>query len=200
MHHEARERRDQLWRIAAQQRGYFTAADALAAGYSYQAQRFHKNSGNWIQIDRALYRFREFLALPGQDTDHLVRWTLWSAGQAVVSHSTALAVHDLGIANPAIVELTVPPGFRRKNSAVALHRATLPPTDIEHHDGFRVTTAVRSVLDAASAGTDQDIVASAVADLLRRGITSRRTLLHRAQEAGPRAELSIERAVREGEQ
>ena len=29
--------------------------------------------GNWVQIDRGIYRFREYLDLPSQDTDHFVR-------------------------------------------------------------------------------------------------------------------------------
>ena len=69
----------------ARQRGYFTTAQALQAGYSYQAQQFHKQRGNWTQIDRGIYRFREYLDLPSQDTNHFVRWSLWSRERAVVS-------------------------------------------------------------------------------------------------------------------
>ena len=42
--------RDRLWHVASRQRGYFTAAQALQAGYSYQAQQFHRQRGldpNW---------------------------------------------------------------------------------------------------------------------------------------------------------
>ena len=188
--------RDRLWHVASGQRGYFTSADAVRAGYSYQAQQFHKQRGNWVQIDRGTYRFREYLDLPSQDTDHFVRWSLWSRGRAVVSHTSALAVHDLGIANPAEIHLTVPPGFRQKDSAVVLHRSKLADKDVEHHEGFRVTTPIRAVVETAAAGTDQDIVDAAVTELLDRGTVSRRHLLHTAQELGPRAELAIERALR----
>jgi predicted transcriptional regulator of viral defense system len=187
--------RDRLWHEASGQRGYFTAAGALKAGYSYQAQQFHKQRGNWVQIDRGIYRFREYLDLPSQDTDHFVRWSLWSRGRAVVSHLSALAVHDLGIANPAEIHLTVPSGFRQRDNAVVLHRADLADKDIEQHEGFRVTTPLRAVVETAAAGTDQDTLNAAVTELLDRGTVGRRRMLHTAQELGPRAELAIERAL-----
>lgn len=87
------EPRARLWRRAARQRGYFTAAQALEDGYSYQSQHFHVQRGNWTRVDRGVYRFREFADLPTGENDHLVRWTLWSRDLAVVSHTTAIGVH-----------------------------------------------------------------------------------------------------------
>lgn len=188
--------RDRLWRLASRQRGYFTAAQALGAGYSYQAQHFHVRHRNWTRVDRGIYRFREYEHLPSSETDSLVRWSLWSRGRAVISHTTALAVHDLGTANPAEVHLTVPPGFRQKDPAVVLHRASLAETEIEQHEGFRITTPVRAIVECAAAAVDQDVLDSAVADVLERGMSSRRRLLHAAQELGSRAELGVERALR----
>lgn len=188
--------RDVLWRVAGQQRGYFTAAQALAAGYSYQSQRFHAQRGNWLYIDRGIYRFREYNDMPGEENDHLVRWSLWSRGRAVVSHTSALAVHDLGTANPSQVHLTVPTGFRQKNATIVLHRADLDQNDIDQHEGFRVTTPVRAITETAELGIDQDILDSAIADLLDRGTATRRRLLHAAQRLGTRAELGVERALR----
>jgi hypothetical protein len=115
----------------------------------------------------------------------------------VVSHTTALAVHDLGIANPAEIHLTVPPGFRANDSAVVLHRAVLGAADIEQHEGFKVTTPLRAIAESAADAVDQDVVDSAVNDSLSRGLTTRRRLLHAAQELGARAELGVERALRE---
>jgi predicted transcriptional regulator of viral defense system len=189
--------RASLWRMASGQRGYFTAAQAREAGYSYQAQRYHTQRGNWTVIDRGIYRFREFDSLPAGEDDHLVRWALWSRGRATVSHTTALSVHDLGTANPAEIHLTVPRGFRQRDSAVILHRADLAGGEIEEREGFRVTTPVRAIVECAAARIDQDVLDSAVAEALDRGLTTRRHLLHAAQRLGAQAELGVERALRE---
>jgi hypothetical protein len=192
---DARRPRDVLWRLASPQRGYFTAGQALDAGFSYQLQHFHSRAGNWIRVERGVYRFREYDDLPNEDTDPLVRWSLWSRGEGVVSHSTALAVHDLGIANPELIHLTVPPGFRRKDTSVVLHRAMLAPEEMEQHPGFHVTSPVRAIIESAADWIDQDVLDSAVNDLLSRGIASRARLLRAAAGLGPRAELGVERAL-----
>jgi hypothetical protein len=192
--HRGEEPRVRLWQRAAGQRGYFTAAQALADGYSYPLQHFHTQRGNWLRIDHGLYRFREYADLPAEDYDHLIRWALWSGGRAVVSHATALGVHDLGIANPAEIHLTVPQGFRKREAAVVLHRAHLEPADIEEREGFKVTTPVRAIAESAADGLQQDSIDSAVADLLDRGGATRAQLLRAAQLAGKAAELAVERA------
>ncbi|MFG1681886.1 hypothetical protein ACGFNP_17110 [Nonomuraea sp. NPDC049269] len=188
--------RMRLWRRAAHQRGYFTASQALEDGYSYQSQYFQVRQGHWMRIDRGLYRFREFVDLPPGEHDHLVRWALWSQGRAVVSHATALAVHDLGIANPARIHLTVPPDFRRRNSSVVLHRGELTSDEVEEHEGFRVTRPVRAIAESAADSVDQDVIDSAVVELLDRGAATKGQLLRAAQQAGSRAELAVERAIR----
>lgn len=185
-----------LWRIASGQRGYFTAAQARDAGYSYQAQRYHAQRGNWLSVGRGVYRFREFADLPGEPDDQLARWSLWSKGRAVVSHTTALSVHDLGTANPSEIHLTVPPGFRQRDNAVILHRAELSPDEIEDRSAYRVTTPIRAIAECAGARADQDILDSAVAEALERGLTTKRHLLHAAQRLSTRAELGVERALR----
>ena len=148
---------------------YSTAAQALQDGYSYPLQHFHVQRGNWLRIDHGVYRFREFADLPAEEHDHLVRWTLWSGGRAVVSHASALGVHDLGIANPAEIHLTVPPGFRKRDPAVVLYRGRLQPDEVEEHEGFQVTTPVRAIVESAADGTDHEGIDSAVAVLLDRG-------------------------------
>ena len=192
------DRRDlhrQLLRLASTQSGHFTASQSTGIGYSYQAQKYHTDRGNWVRVDRALYRLPEW---PVGQHDDLVRWSLWSAGIAVVSHDTALAVHDLGDANPAHVHLTVPPGFKRRAPGVVLHPGVLPPTDIRQHEGFRITTPVRTLFDVAAGHMDLDQLATAVGDACRQGSTTPALLLRRAEEHGDRVALRIERALRLG--
>lgn len=184
--------RRRLLAIAARQSGYFTAAQALDAGYSYPAQRYHAKRGNWLRVDRGIYRFPEW---PTGPRDDLVRWSLWSRGRAAVSHETALSVHELGDVDPARVHLTAPPNFRQTNPGVVIHRADLAPGDVQEHEGFRVTTPLRSLLDVAAGELDLDQFGQAIAEALARGMTTRRALLDRADEFGANAALRIERAL-----
>jgi predicted transcriptional regulator of viral defense system len=183
--------RRRLAEIAGQQSGYFTAAQALSAGYSYSAQRYHVHRGNWEQIDRALFRIPEW---PSSNNEHLVRWSLWSKGRAVVSHETALALYDLGDVNPARIHLTVPPGFRQKAPGVILHVAELPDHDAHDREGYRITTPLRTVLDAAAGTLDPDELVKVIEDGLRMGLFNERMLRQRTDEFGPEAALRIERA------
>lgn len=190
-----RQARDRLWQVAVGQRGYFAADQAREAGYSYQAQRYHVRIGNWVRVDRGIFRFREFAVMPGEEHDHLVRWWLWSKRRAVVSHESALAVHDLGVANPAKVHLTVPRGFKQQSDDVVLHRAELADDEVRQYEGFRVTTPARAIAESAAARVGQDILDSAVAELLARGEVTPGQLRRTAERLGPRAELGVQRAL-----
>lgn len=185
-------RRRALAAIARTQAGYFTASQALKAGYSYQTQRYHAARGNWLRVERGIFRFPEW---PPSEHEDLVRWTLWSRDRGVVSHQSALALHELGVVVPAKVHLTVPTGFRAKAPGLVVHKGSLPKEDVEHREGFRVTIPVRSILDAASEHLESDHLARVIEDALERGITTRRALRSRADEFGPVTALAIERAL-----
>jgi predicted transcriptional regulator of viral defense system len=187
--------RKRLAELARQQSGYFTAKQALALGYRYQTQKFHVDRGNWIRVDRGLFRLPEW---PIGEHDDLVRWSLWSKGRAVISHDTALAVHDLGLANPALVHLTVPVDFYARASGVRLHRGVPPSDDVSQYEGFRITTPLRTLLDVAAGNLPLDELAAAIRDACEKGPATRQALLTRGDEFGPRAALRIERALRTG--
>lgn len=181
-----------LQAVAFQQAGYFTAGQALAAGYSYQAQKYHADSGNWTRIDRALFRLPDW---PVESEDIYVRWTLWARGQAVVSHESALVVHQLSDVDPAHVHLTVPEGFPASNEQVRLHFAHLDEVQTEARRGWSVTTPTRTLLDVADSSVSQEQVDRAVGDALRDGKATRRQLLRASADATDRAALKIERAI-----
>src|SRR3954471_22392243 len=125
---DRRDLRRQLVALASGQGGYFTASQAKDVGYSYQAQAYHRQSGNWVQIDRAIYRLLEW---PPSEHDDLIRWTLWSGRRGVVSYESALAAHQVGEFEAPHIHLTVPPGFRKDDDALVLHKAVLPDEDVE---------------------------------------------------------------------
>jgi predicted transcriptional regulator of viral defense system len=187
-----RDLRHRLFVLAASQGGYFTAAQAKAIGYSHQAQAHHVHAGNWRRPHRGLFQLVEWV--PGMH-DELARWTLWSRGKGVVSHETALAVHDVGELESAQVHLTVPPGFRKRDDAVQLHVDDLPSDDVVEHAGFRVTTPVRSLIDVAAGGVDEEQLARAIEDARAQGLLTTRLLRERAEAVDPKAALYIERAL-----
>lgn len=189
---DRRDLRRRLFNLASEQAGYFTAAQAKTLGYSYQAQAHHVAAGNWLRIDRGLFRLTEWI--PGVH-DELSRWTLWSKGKGVVSHESALAVQELGEFESAYVHLTVPSGFRMRDSAVVLHHADLADIDIVQRTGYRVTSVVRSIVDVAATGVDASQLSRAISEAQTRGLLSLRALRDRAEAVDPRSALRIERAL-----
>jgi predicted transcriptional regulator of viral defense system len=178
--------------VVAGQGGYFTAAQARELGYSYQAQAHHVGAGNWIRVDRGVFRLAEWVP---DVHDDLVRWSLWSRGQGVVSHESALSVHGVGELEVSKVQLTVPPRFRPRDPAVVLHFAALPEKDVLQRAGFRVTTVARALIDVASAGVEEDQLARAIRDACDGGLLTIRQLRARAESVDVRGALYIERAL-----
>ncbi len=193
---DRRDLRRRLFQLAAGQGGYFSAAQAKEVGYSYQAQAYHVGAGNWVRIDRGLFRLSEWVP---DLHDDLIRWTLWSRGRAVVSHETALAVHGVGEFESARVHLTVPPGFSMRDSAVVLHHADLPENDVVERNGFSLTNATRALIDTAALGPDEDQLARAIEEARETGLVTPRQLRARAEAIDPRAALYIERAIHRSE-
>lgn len=190
------DRRDldhQLRRLAATQSGHFSAAQALELGYSYPQQTYHATQGNWQRIARGIYRFPEW---PVGDHDDLVRWTLWSRGLGVVSHETAISVHDLGDVNPDRVHLTVPTSFRASTDGVVLHHGDLPEGDIWEREGYRITTPFRTALDAAASELSMEQLIEVVKSVCELApYTAPQGLRQEAERIGHREALRMERAL-----
>jgi len=184
--------RRKLNSVAIRQAGYFTAEQAREVGYSYQAQKYHVDRGNWTRVDRGIFRIPDW---PARGDDVYVLWRLWSRDRAVVSHESALALYELGDVNPLRVHLTVPSGFHSTHPAVVLHPGVLPSEDVEEREGYRLTTPERTLLDAADGDTSQEQLDVAMADAIDRGLVHPRRLRERSDEFGDRAALRIERAL-----
>ncbi|MEX1262317.1 MAG: type IV toxin-antitoxin system AbiEi family antitoxin domain-containing protein [Actinomycetota bacterium] len=189
---DRRDLRRRLFSLAAQQGGYFTAAEAKRLGYSYQAQAYHVDAGNWHRIDRGLFRLAEWVP---DLHDDLRRWTVWSKDRASVSHETALSVHGVGEFESAHVHLTVPPGFTMHDDAVVIHHADLPDMDVMQLAGFRVTTVARALVDVAAEGADEEQLARAIEDATDAGLITLRQLRARAEAVDPKGALRMERSI-----
>jgi predicted transcriptional regulator of viral defense system len=192
-------RPDRLYALAESQGGYFTSADASALGYTTSHQHFHAKQGNWVRVDRGIYRLKNF---PSTGHEDLIRWWLWSRKKGAISHESAAAVYDLGDVLPAKTHLTVPPDFRKKAAAgIVLHKALLGEKDVKMHEGFRVTTPLRTILDLARGHLDQERLTAVTKDAMRKGLLDRRTLLNilakTPKEIAPSEQVTLQLALRE---
>ena len=171
-----------LYQIAEAQQGYFTYRQALQAGFSSPSHGYHVRTGAWLREYRGLYRLAHF---PAAMDGHYVLWTLWSCNrdgepQGVYSHQTALSIHELSDVMPSKLHMTVPPPFRRAAAipkVLVLHKADMPPGDIEQRQGYRVVRPLRAIDDLLREGTESpDRLRQALSEGLRRGIIARTEL------------------------
>ncbi|MDD5673202.1 MAG: type IV toxin-antitoxin system AbiEi family antitoxin domain-containing protein [Chitinivibrionales bacterium] len=171
-----------LYAVAQQQQGYFTAQQAIKAGYHDSIHPYHVRQGNWFREGRGIYRLVKY---PLSLDSHYVPWSLWSRNkkgvpQGVFSHVTALSMYDLSDANPAKIHMTVPPGFRRHSKIpkiLVLHKGILSPADLEEREGYRVTRPIRTVYDLLRGGsTSTDIIRQALEEGFARGLITRKEI------------------------
>ncbi|MFG0242217.1 MAG: type IV toxin-antitoxin system AbiEi family antitoxin domain-containing protein [Phycisphaerales bacterium JB054] len=167
-----------LTEVAASQGGYFTARQAEETGYDAPHLSYHLAAGNFERVGHGLYRIP---TLPLSEHDDLVRLWLWSRGRddrprAVVSHQTALALHDLADFIPTTIHLTVPPGFRKQPpEGCVLHKVRLESGETQPFDALPVTTPLRTLRDLADgASLPAEQFESAVAVAVQRGLIRQR--------------------------
>ena len=157
---DKKSKRESLFDIAGKQGGFFSAQQAVRAGYSYRLQTHNVKSGHWTRMGRGIFRMNQY---PQAEREDLIFWSLWSRNikgepVAVVSHESALVVHDLSDAMPARIHLTVPRGFQKKApKGVILHHKELPGTETEERIGYRVTTPRQTLCDVADGGPNRRV-------------------------------------------
>lgn len=180
---------DALYEIVEGQQGYFTAKQAAEVGLLLGSQAHHVKAGNWLRVERGIYRLARF---PRSLEEQYVIYSLWSRNRAgepvgVYSHETALSIHELSDANPAKLHLTVPPNFRRTAAVpkmLVLHRSRLEADEIEHRQGYAVTRPIRAVAEVAALGR-QDFAEQALRDGTKRGVITRREIQELRRRSGP---------------
>ncbi len=175
-----KDKKRQLLEIASTQGGYFTAKQAIHASYSRRLHHYHKTNGDWLEIERGVFRLANY---PNSQFEDLIRWSLWSRNrkdipQAVFSHETALSVHELGDVMPNKIHFIVPKKFRKQApQGCLLHKELLLPKEIEQREGFCVTTPLRTIQDMAESPLALDYLEKIIRDAIRRGQANLQNIL-----------------------
>ena len=154
-----------------------TAAQAKAAGYSLQLLQHHLRSGGLERAGRGIFPFVRFPAT--DEADFMVPW-LWSGRRGVVSHESALQVHDLADALPARAHLSMPMADARRRlqipANVAIAYADFPPGEVVWRGAVPVTTPIRTVHDCLEAHVTPEWMQQAIDRGLGRGLFARADL------------------------
>lgn len=166
-------KKQKLFEVASLQLGYFTAQQAIYAGFSYRMHSYYKQSGQWLEIERGVFRLAQFPNSPDED---YVRWSLWSrdrkgAPQAVFSHDSALAIHGLSDIMPSKIHFTVFSGFRKKTpKGCVVYKGKVLSHEKEQREGFFVTTPIRTIIDSAESNLSVDYLQQAIKEACDKGM------------------------------
>lgn len=163
-----------LYEIAEGQLGYFTAAQAKAAGmHQVRLVQLHK-SGDIERVSRGVYRLARY---PASALGQYMEAALWPqvrrpGTRGVISHASALALYGLSDASPAKVHVTLPANLRIRRAVprhLVVHYADLPPSDVQEVEGVPVTTPERAIRDVHADHLGPALVRQAIADGRRTG-------------------------------
>lgn len=178
---------------AFDQAGYFTADQARTHGVSRQLLDHYVRSGRFERVRRGLYRVSGFPS--GEHDDIREAWLAVGPDKAVVSHESALALHDLSDHVPNAVHVLVHRRHRgvRKPPGVVIHTTTdKQPIATVRRNGIAATAPARTIVDVAD-HVQPEQLALAVRQALARGLVTRRQLEEEANRQGRRA--TIDRAL-----
>lgn len=104
-------------------------------------------------LDSAAHGVYRVPGLPRDRSDEFILARLWAKGRGVVSHDSALLVHELCDINPTRIHITVPTKYRISRAGgehYAIHHADLADGEVIRLDAVVVTTIARTLQDAAS--------------------------------------------------
>ena len=173
-----------LYRIAEQQAGYFTAAQAARAGFSWERLSYYATQRRFLRVAKGVYRLVQFPASPFED---LFRAWLRCGPNSVISHDSALAIYGLSDVIPGEVHVTVPRSSSRRRPGIRLHTIKLRSGDVKIREGLPITIVPRTIADLARAGLAEEHVRQAIREALHRGLSDAKSLLGEARRHKGRA-------------
>ena len=157
---------DTVFALAENRHGYFTAAEARAAGIPAVELVKMASRGVLERISWGVYRLTRFPLSPRAQYVEAVLWPQ-RGGAGVLSHESALALHELSDVSPSKVHITVPPKHRVRRAIpryLVVHHGLLDAQDVETVDTIPVTTPARTIRDCYAANLGLAVVRQAIAD------------------------------------
>ncbi len=169
-----REWDQKLYEIAEGQLGYFTAAQAKAAGMRQVRLVQLYKSGDLERVSRGVYRLARY---PLSPLGQYMEAALWPQvrrpdTRGVISHDSALALYGLSDVSPAKVHVTLPAATRIRRAVprhLVVHYRDLASEDVQEVEGIPVTTPEWTIRDVHDDHIGSALVRQAIEDGRRTG-------------------------------
>jgi len=146
--------RDVLWEVAESQHGFVTAQQASGRGVGTGALQMLVHRGTLERVAHGVYRFPRF---PVGQYDPFMLAVLWTrAGEACLSHETALDVYQICDVNPNAVHVTVAKRRRLRRvggEAYVIHYEDLEPDQIRWWQEIPTVTPATAIAQCIAYGT-----------------------------------------------
>lgn len=175
---------------AQQQYGYLTPADARELDIDPTQLRLMAARHTLEHRSHGLYRMP--MVAPTQ-LDAYMEAVMWTGRRGVLSHETALDLHELCDVNPSAIHLTLPRAFRTRKAVPEIyrvHRFDLDPAEIGWHEGIPIVTPERAILGGIEQALgwqliDQAIDAARARGLITQPAADRLTAMRHQPQAPP---------------
>lgn len=153
-----------IFELAERRHGYFTASEAKTAGVPPIELVKMASRGVLERISQGVYRLARFPLDPRAQYVEAVLWPQRGA-VGVLSHESALALHQLSDVSPSKVHITVPPSHRIRRPVpryLVVHHGSLAPGEVETIDAIPATTPARTIRDCHAAGLGPALIRQAI--------------------------------------
>jgi len=177
----------ELWEAALDQYGFVTSKDAKRLNINLVELGKLSARGQLKRLGYGIYRFPRF---PTSPLDAYIHATLWANGRGVLSHDTALELHELCDINPTQIHITVPVRYtpdRQGGHLYTVHCEELDAKDITKHEGIPIVREAVAIAQGIQSGVPTYLVRQALETATRRGS------INKAQQAELAALLEIRR-------
>lgn len=177
-----------LFEIASDQKGHFTSAQAAECGVSRSLLAQRARNGSIARERRGIYRLTRYPFSMHEEI--MVGWLAVGRDVAVVSHQSALEVHDLSDVIADEIHVTVPRSRKDRIRVEGVHVHTtvreFEPLDVVSREGMRITSPIRTVLDIDEAWFSLEHIEAAARQVIQRGQATPAMFYERAMRYGGR--------------